>query len=141
MLRRAAYSEVVSDADFDPIPADGLLVALAEVARHKDGFELGITVNVPGGTVTGIMIGPRAWLRILGASGEGPAHEFLRSLAGGMNEILENAGAEVTTQFLHLRDAQYVSGGRFTPTNAGLLWRGRLGEITGFSIGTLTPAS
>ena len=115
-------------------------MALAEVARHKEGFELGITVNVPGATVTGIMIGPRAWLRILGASGEGGAHEFLNSLAGGMNQILENAGREVTTQFLHLRDAQYVSGGRFTPTNAGLLWRGRLGEIAGFSIGTLTPA-
>ena len=67
----------MSDADFDPIPADGLLVALAEVARHKEGFELGITVNVPGATVTGIMIGPRAWLRILGASGEGGAHDFL----------------------------------------------------------------
>lgn len=131
----------MTNADFDPIPADGLLVALAEVARHKEGFELGLTVNVPGATVTGVMIGPRAWLRILGASGEGDAHAFLSSLAGGMNEILESSGLEVATQFLHLRDAQYVSGGLFTPTNAGLLWRGRLGEITGFSLGTLTSAS
>ena len=124
---------------FDPIPADGLLLALCEVARNVDGFELGITVNVPGATVTGVMVGPKAWLQILGASGEGDANEFLRGIAARMSEILDG-GDDVDTQFLHLREAQYVSGGTFQPTNAALLWRGRLAAVSGFSLGTLTPA-
>ena len=126
--------------EFDPIPADGLLLALCEVARNVDGFELGITVNVPGATVTGVMVGPKSWLQILGASGEGRANEFLRGIALRMSEILDDAGDEVDTQFVHLREAQYVSGGQFTPTNAALLWRGRLAVVSGFSIGTVTPA-
>jgi hypothetical protein len=125
---------------FDPIPADGLLLALCEVARNVEGFELGITVNVPGATVTGLMVGPTTWLHILAASGEGRANEFLRGIAARMSEILDGAEQEVDTQFLHLREAQYVSGGQFTPTNAALLWRGRLAVVSGFSIGKVTPA-
>ena len=86
------------------------------------------------------MVGPKTWLRILGASGEGSTNEFLRGIAGRMVEILDEGGADVDTQFLHLREAQYVSGGTFQPTNAALLWRGRLAAVSGFSLGTLTPA-
>jgi hypothetical protein len=127
--------------DFDPIPADGLLLALCEVARSVEGFELGITVTVPGATVTGVMVGPKAWLQILGASGEGSANEFLRGIAARMVEILDEGGDDVDTQFLHLREAQYVSGGTFTPTNTALLWRGRLAAVSGFSLGTVTPTA
>ncbi|WP_372736260.1 hypothetical protein [Nocardioides sp.] len=130
----------MSDDEFRPIPADGLLMALAEVARTQEGFELGITVNVPGATVTGIMIGPRPWLRILAVSGEGGTNQFLSSVAGALDSMLDSAGEDVTAQCLHLRQAQYVSGGTFTPTNAALLWRGRISEVAGFSIGSLTAA-
>ncbi len=46
--------------------------------------------------------------------------------------------AQPLPQFLHLIDAQYVSPGQLgMPTNAGLVWRGRISSVSGFSLGML----
>jgi len=41
--------------------------------------------------------------------------------------------------YIHLRDARYFAPGQSpVPTNTGVLWRGKLTEVDGFSIGTMS---
>ncbi|MBV9774376.1 MAG: hypothetical protein JO040_10525, partial [Gemmatimonadetes bacterium] len=43
----------------------------------------------------------------------------------------------VEPEFIHLADARYVTGNGRVPAQAGMLWRGRLSEVGGFSVGTV----
>lgn len=50
-------------------------------------------------------------------------------------------GQEERTQFIHLRDARVFSPGNAGLPGNGLLWRGRLSEVSGWSFGKLSTDS
>lgn len=41
--------------------------------------------------------------------------------------------------YIHMKDVKVFNAGVFVPANEGVLWRGKLDSITGFSIGHLGP--
>jgi len=54
---------------------------------------------------------------------------------------IEQDGPERFASFIHLKDARLVNAGTVVPGNGGMLWRGRLSSVVGFTIGVLTPSS
>lgn len=123
---------------------DWFLQSLVEYANH--GLELGLTLTTGAGLVSGTLIGGVEYMDLqkivmAEALGELDRDEFdgiadqwkeryVRPLAEG-----EEALAPV---FIHLKDAYLVVGDRLVPTSKGMLWRGKLDSVIGFSIGVLT---
>src|SRR5690349_1268641 len=87
---------------------DWFLQTLASIANASEGFEFGITLHVPGGLVSGTLIGGKAYF-----------YEFARLFAGGHDDlrsaIESNGDAYVgpdqdQPNYIHLRNAR-----TFTP--------------------------
>ena len=134
-------------------PHDPML--LAYVRAVELGAELGLTINVPGATISGILIARRAYrVAHTAAFAEGARGAELHTLAAGVEESLagELALADALAPdpgtpgavpedlaYLHLRDARFLSGGALVPPigRPGALWRGRLEDVTGWSLGSL----
>jgi hypothetical protein len=118
---------------------DSLLGIFVKIA-HELGVETMITLAVPGGVVSGILISQDAWLTELTQLGDQAAAAIAQGLQSALEEHdLHHSSEESIPQgFLHLRDAHYVTGGGFLPTPPqGMLWRGCIADITGWSIGRL----
>ncbi|MBF9131691.1 hypothetical protein I0C86_22375 [Plantactinospora sp. S1510] len=146
-----------TNADQDPTPdytktrPDLALQILARIAQ-EDKVSIGVTLNVSGGIVTGTVIGRDRWFRELGdfveASTDTPE---ARSLADYLGELMSGIAkpdddddqvvATLRYGYIHLVNARYVSGSRVMPSQGSTLWRGRLSEIAGFSIGILPDAA
>lgn len=105
------------------------------VLGAKAGLEVPVTLFIPSGAVTGRII-------------SGPKYvEMLRELLGldavadGFEAVTQNDEADTAEDegphFIHLRDAALVAGNSFVPEEGGLLWRGKLSDVAGFSIGRL----
>lgn len=135
-----------------PDAQDWLLEEAVELANKIEGFSLAITLAVPGGVVTGTLIGAKEYYTRYGALwGEGLGGEAGRTVeehwvqfGKDTHELFASEHPETSPlpppQYIHLRDARYVIGTSIVPDTAGLLWRGRLSEVVGFSLGTLGRA-
>jgi hypothetical protein len=103
---------------------------------------------VNGAVVTGQLISlrqyyeeyGRLWFEGMGGS------EIGARLKGRWDEIAKLQHENITKpdargapRYIHLKDAKYYSGGRPTPGGGGFLWRGRLSDVSAFSMGSLGP--
>lgn len=135
-------NDTQDEQTFEQVDADFLLQALVATAAEKE-FELGLTLNIPGGMVTGVLIsGVKYWKEI------GAEHEQIKvSIAEPFLKIFEREAADVAAQgsrdpgtytSIHLRNAYFFLGdGTRVPSN-GMFWRGRLSEVAGWTIGTIS---
>jgi hypothetical protein len=141
------YSQV---EDVNGAP-DQLLATLVDIVNSLPGVELGVTLYVRGSIVSGLLISGRSYFGLLRAvleeSGDDDSKPFVDALAEILNEVAniyprrpsEESADEsppdlARTTYIHLRAATvHVPG-----PNPGLeqgLWRGRLSEVSGWSIG------
>ena len=141
-----------NDFDLDePQFADWFLQQIVEFANL--GLEIGVTLSVEGSTITGTLIGGRAYFEelsnlLLKASGEKNDVGQTLSELWGEHKNLYHMGGEGSDEqpteqrappaFLHLRGAEIVSpSGARMPSGEGFLWRGRVSAVSGFAIGKL----
>lgn len=136
-----------------PHPADrafNLLLLAAERGRH-----VGLTVSVNGSVVSGRLVGAVEYFRALadefmGSEGSTGMDELFaesfrnvvddahRSVQDALTGLMDGTDAERTVEFLHLTDARYVSGSAFLPHGRhGVLWRCRVSDVSGWSMGDL----
>jgi hypothetical protein len=108
----------------------------ATVNSHDLSF--GITLVVGGGVVTGTLISSKSFF-------EGFADSIATAWPGGPNEDVREGFAQwgqpetatLHEDFIHLKDARYVSGKDIVPsTGIGMLWRGSVDSVNGFSLGS-----
>jgi hypothetical protein len=102
-------------------------------------LSFGITLVVNGSVITGDMISAKSFFK-------GFADTFADAWPGGPNEsIREGFGAwseapndsGLVEDFIHLKNARYVNGKEMVPsTGTGMLWRGSLDSVSGFSLGS-----
>jgi len=123
---------------------DWFLALFIDMANKND-FELGITLTSHGFLVSGILIGGQKYF-------DGIAEEFASAFndAEGLKETFSDMGKKVYDKpkndepanpptFIHLKDAKFFHpNGQPIPANRGVWWRGRLSEISGFSLGNLS---
>jgi hypothetical protein len=148
----------MSDADAAASPLDRVFTT--EVDWHLQllvedandfGLELPITLFVPGAVVAGVLTSGKVYFDLFAdrfAAGwpvEGRAE--LRASMAAYGDVYprlepgEKSPRKRPAQFIHLRDAQVVTAqGNLPAVGDGLLWRGRLAAVSGYSLGQLAPA-
>ncbi|WP_339455774.1 hypothetical protein [Pseudomonas sp. EA_65y_Pfl1_P120] len=118
---------------------DPLLKALNLVVNEYD-ITFGVTLAVSGGVIAGTLISAKTFVADFSDS-------FSNAWPGGANEHVRSGFAvwgepgseKIHEEFIHLRDARYVFGAELTPSGLdGILWRGKLDSVTGFSLGAFT---
>jgi hypothetical protein len=128
-------------------PKDVLLCQLVYLANRID-LQVGITLQVDGLLVSGRLVGMRNYLegvtetlRSAGADALIPIFDSIREAAFSESPDLNTPPTDndLSPNFIHLADAQFFHpGGSPIPGNQTVFWRGRIGEVGGFSIGSLS---
>ncbi|WP_205478567.1 gas vesicle accessory protein GvpU [Sphingomonas arenae] len=129
---------------------DWFLQTLVEYANA--GLELGLTLMVGGTTVSGILINGKKYFEKLSA--------VVREVDGGNNEVMQTIADSFSdlgriydrpddaaedwilppASFIHLKSAYvFTPGGGSLPNGEGVLWRGRINSVDGFTLGLLSP--
>lgn len=130
---------------------DLMLASFANLANEATIGELGVSLVVGGGWLTGQLIGARAWF-------EGLARSLEETGADGFADVIRMVGAQVypsvsereaagdtldDTQlpaFLHLRDAVLLgTSGRPVPSQGGFV-RVRVDDVSAWMLGRIAPA-
>lgn len=129
----------------EPVP-DGYLWALERLAALDDQNTIPLTLWAGGGIVYGDLISYNAWKTAWEASmtafARGTGVELLANLPKTLEEGLDAVLAEVGEErkndgmprFLHFRNVKLVGGSHATSCEVSL-WRCRLTDISGWSIG------
>ena len=128
--------------------ADWFLQSLVRMA-NESSLEIGITLQVSGMLVSGNLVSGKQYF-------EGFANDFASPFAndpetasaikdsfGAYGEIYgqpkEGEPDRPAPQFVHLKDARFFNtAGNPIPGNRGVWWRGRICEVGGFSLGSLS---
>ena len=115
------------------------------VAMANDGLSVGITLAINGQVISGTLISVAEYFRqyadsFLGAKGaDGTPNEAHAAIAGlGDRAVVVRKGVPVPPNYIHLKDARYVTPGGVMPAN-NMLWRGKINGVTGWSLGTFHP--
>ena len=121
------------------------LVALVNGSQ----LEFGVTLYVNGSVVSGRLIGGKKYFEefakeFTGAyPGSSESKESIRAAFASNGDIYdreEGDGEDLPPpQFIHLADARCFSGGGSAIPNRGVLWRGKINSVSGFSLGQLSP--
>ncbi len=153
-VRRDRRATDAADRAGRPRPTDRLLnLLLLEAERNG---RTGLTVCVGPIIVSGTLIGTLAYCgaladRFASSTGGTDMHEaFADSFRGLVDDAhgiargdrrapADPAAYEQAAEFLHLADARYVTPSGFLPPGrSGILWRCRVADVTGWSLGDLT---
>lgn len=115
------------------------------------GVDMGVTFTVGGSIVSGMLISGRKYFELLGdgLAASSKSGDDIQAILGetwrqntAIYDKPEDAGDDWRAPplgYVHLREARYyVPGQDPIPTNAGLLWRGKLSSIDGFSLGNFS---
>ncbi|WP_301181601.1 gas vesicle accessory protein GvpU [Thalassolituus sp. UBA3500] len=130
------------DVPFEVRP-DPVLQQFVDMANTMK-MSMGITLNIGGSAITGTLIGKDEYFETLGAQVKGALErmsgkpfEGTPFSSKGDTDEGESDHDFLETRFIHLKGAQImdVAGNRL-PSEDGILWRGRLSEITGFILGS-----
>jgi hypothetical protein len=150
----------------DKVPAapdaDWFLQALVRFANEKF-LNYAVTLHVGGLTVTGTIVSGREyfehWSKAAtdtitwrnnphGCESADDARAAIRDMFMSFGDKVypERDGDEETAvdifkdgpQYVHLKDARFFLGGAFVPNNQPVLWRGRITEVDGWFLGTLS---
>lgn len=127
-----------------PEVADPMLDTFVELADA--GLGVSLTLTLPGGVVTGMLVGRTQWLGLfreaLTATGETGA-AIGSQIEQAWLKRMDDEDTTLPYGFVHLQGAKFLLGSSqhsLVPHNEGLLWRGRLSEVSGWSLGGVEPA-
>ncbi|MGP9499720.1 gas vesicle accessory protein GvpU [Halomonas sp. 86] len=129
------------------VPHDWFLQSLVNMAN--DGIEVGVTLQVSGLLVSGILASGKAYFEGFAedfSSGlnDPEAAESVRDSFAKYGEIYKKEGddAPPPPQYIHLKNARFFNtSGHPIPGNKGVWWRGRISEVAGFTLGSLGQAA
>lgn len=117
---------------------DGVLEGIINVIAGRDDASetaLGITLLVQGAVVSGLLCSSSEWVnahRGLGASPDAEAfvEGFVEALGGAPRPELR---ADQNREFIHMKTVNIQAGGASFVCPA---WRGRLSDVSGWSLGS-----
>ena len=95
----------------------------------KNNTQTAITVAMNGVIITGILIGIQEY------------SDELKALFGVKKPFQVDVSNRETPEYFHLKDAHFISPGKYPYLEASLLWRGKLASVDGFTFGKLERVS
>ncbi len=119
---------------------DVFLQSLVSIV-NSNKVSFSITLTVDGAVLTGTLVSAKEFFDNFAASFSnawpGGPHEGLREGFEQWGNVPEGA-PDPHEDFIHLKDARYVSGKEMVPSlGTGVVWRGNLNSVSGFSLGVL----
>lgn len=126
-------------------PKDWFLQFLVKLA-NKNRFELDVTLTVGGLLISGTLVGARQYFDDLSeyfASlfTKGPNSEVIKETfkkIGDQCTCISPSEQTETPSYIHLKNAIFSDAhGKLISGDAGILWRGRISEVQGFTPGKL----
>ena len=140
----AAPERVVEDPADVPTPErDYLLGQFISVANL--GASFGVTLTVGGLIITGTLIGGKEYLELLASSvdaagfgkKEGEEETALGKLVRSYSHLYDDVKFDTfaTPGYIHLKNVQFIPVSGTGNTFNGVLWRGRLMEVSGWTLG------
>lgn len=141
------FTEEDTKRVYDGQSVDWYLQRLVSIVNTSN-VEFGLTLHVEGVIVSGLLVSGKKYFETF-------AQEFAGAFPGGdvtkenlRQAIASNAsiydeseaGSELPPpQFIHLLNARsFAPGGEQLPSNCGVLWRGKINAVSGFSLGSLS---
>lgn len=130
----------------DGVDRDWLLQHLVTTANHENNFSQPITLWVAGGIISGLLVSGRKYFEEYSKEFASRFHhddfEKMREMIIGLGKPYhEKVDKPIVndTMFIHLLDAQFWSPSGSIPSGAGsgVTWRGRISQITGYSLGKI----
>ncbi len=116
---------------------DWFLELLVSVVNKNDNGSLEVTLTVGGFLVTGSLISNKEYFRLLGKEFNADNEKGFSGIIDHLNN--QKSESKISVAYIHLKDAFFViPGPKPIPTNKGVLWRGKLSDVSGFNIGTLS---
>ncbi|MNH07054.1 hypothetical protein D3C79_664350 [compost metagenome] len=129
----------------DNIDRDWLLQHLVTHANRTQDFSIPITLWVGGGLISGVLVSGSKFfdayteeiVKVVNDEGKDATRKFFRELGGVYYEPTDSPAHN--TAFIHLLEAKLWSPSGQLPSasNEGVAWRGRLSQVTGYSLGRL----
>ena len=126
---------------------DWYLLHLVSLA-NENGLEFGLTLTVGGSIVSGTLISGKKYFETFASDlssawpGDEDAKEIIRSSFAGWSAIYnrkkEDDDDRPPPQYIHLSNARVHTPQGSLPTNTGVLWRGKINAVSGFSLGSFT---
>jgi hypothetical protein len=123
---------------------DWFLEALVDEANMRNAEFVGITLQVGGATISGMLVGRSEYFRGVSLhfrdDDEIPEDGTWGAwLLEKSSEKTYKEGDELEpAKFIHLRDARIFEGSSHpVPSNEGVWWRGRISSVDGFWFGRL----
>jgi hypothetical protein len=127
--------------------ADWLLQLLGFIAIESADTEIGLTLNVGGLVVSGLLVSPHRFFKSVAQDTLGTEAGLGDFLVKTMENAYSDTFSGESVIYLHLDQAQiFMPGQPPLPGDRTMLWRGRLSEIDGwsfgsFSVGDAAPSS
>ncbi len=110
---------------------------------------IGVTILTHGFLVSGVVISGREYFDLISdeitsskrMQGKDEEIQEVKKHFNEMGIVTYERSKDTDPTFIHLKEARYFHPSRNPiPANNGLLWRGRISEISGFSLGILNPS-
>jgi hypothetical protein len=129
--------------EWDGRRMDWFLQKLVSIVNDSP-MQVGVTLTVGGGMVSGTLISATTYFAEFGkvfgdampGGGDG-IEKSIRQLGEAQQGIEEDA-ERAPPQFIHLKDAKLFTPSGSTPSNQGVLWRGTIASINGFTLGSMS---
>ena len=123
------------------LPGDPLLKTILATA-NKENITLGITLNVEGMIISGILISSKEYYEGLAQQLKEPSdrketNNLTKTLVNIINQYIAQEGQALTQDYIHLKDARFHYASQdIAPIDQGVWWRGKLSSVDGFTLGT-----
>jgi hypothetical protein len=145
----SAPNEQQPDEALEKLPprrpeVDPLLRTFVKLANDA-GLEIGVTLQIAGATVTGTMIGGAKFFEAQakqlreGLGADGATADAFDTLFGEFSKpYSEPDDGKSLPWYIHLKNAMVMTPGARGMPNPGMLWRGRLADVSGYALVSLT---
>lgn len=145
--KQEQLTAVEMKAIYDGQSVDWYLQRLVAIVNNTN-VEFGLTLHVEGAIVSGLLVSGRRYFETFAQEFAGAypddedGKENIRKALASHASIYDEPQAETEVlppQFIHLLNARsFVPGGKPLPSNRGVLWRGKINSVSGFSLGSLS---
>lgn len=125
----------------EDVTADPLLQVLAMLAQ-ENGLSMGLTLNLSGQLMDGMLVSRDAWIERLGEMARNSPSEGASGLTDGIaaawrdSDLRRSEDDPVEYGYLHLLDVE-VPGGHLNGHD-GKAWRVRISDVSGWSMQSRT---